>query len=428
MITVVGAGPTGLALACGLRRFGVDVRVVDAAGGPATTSRAMGLQPRGVEVLARLGALSDLAEKAVRLRSMRLNGEVALDMSALREAGQLVVSQARVEERLRDRLSALGVEVEWNTPASSVTEWDWLVGCDGAHSAVRKMAGIAFEGSQVMENFLLRDVHAAWDLDRESIHIFADGPSMTTIFPLPGGVWRVMSPDGGRWTPGPIDSVEWESTFRIHRRQAATYRRGTVFLAGDAAHIHSPVGGQGMNTGLGDAENLAWKLALVVRGRATERLLDTYEAERRPIGARVLASTTPATRLVLGPGLVTRTIRDRVMWPLLNAGPVQRRLVRFTSQLDVRYSGPLAAGRRGGERVPAFARVGRWVLAGPAACLEVARDRLGDVVHHERAGDTLLVRPDGHLAWRGPTSPERLSAWLNEVLGVPATPRLTTRS
>lgn len=428
MITVVGAGPTGLALACGLRRFGVDVRVVDAAGGPATTSRAMGLQPRGVEVLARLGALGDLAEKAVRLRSMRFNGEVALDMSSLREAGQLVVSQARVEERLRDRLSALGVEVEWNTPASAVTEWDWLVGCDGAHSAVRKMAGIAFEGSQVMENFLLRDVHAAWDLDRESIHIFADGPSMTTIFPLPGGVWRVMSPDGGRWTPGPIDSVEWESTFRIHRRQAATYRRGTVFLAGDAAHIHSPVGGQGMNTGLGDAENLAWKLALVVRGRAAERLLDTYEAERRPIGARVLASTTPATRLVLGPGLVTRTIRDRVMWPLLNAGPVQRRLVRFTSQLDVKYSGPLAVGRRGGERVPAFARVGRWVLAGPATCLEVARDRLGDVVHHERAGDTLLVRPDGHLAWRGPTSPERLSAWLNEVLGVPATPRLTTRS
>ncbi|WP_237048209.1 FAD-dependent oxidoreductase [Lentzea guizhouensis] len=355
MITIVGAGPTGLALACGLRRFEVDVRVVDAASGPATTSRAMGVQPRGAEVLARLGALGDLAEKAVRLRKMRVNGEVALDMSALREAGQLVVSQARVEDRLRDRLSALGVEVEWDTPAETVADADWLIGCDGAHSWVRKHAGIAFEGSQVMENFLLRDVRAAWDLDRESIHIFADGPSMTTVFPLPGGVWRVMSPDGGRWTPGPVEEVEWESTFRIHRRQAVTYRRGTVFLAGDAAHIHSPVGGQGMNTGLGDAENLAWKLALVVHGRADERLLDTYEAERRPIGARVLASTTPATRLVLGPGLVTRTIRDRVMWPLLNIRPVQRRLVRSASQLGVRYSGPLAAGRRGGQRVPAFA-------------------------------------------------------------------------
>ncbi|MCG8924648.1 NAD(P)/FAD-dependent oxidoreductase [Lentzea sp. CC55] len=428
MVIIAGAGPTGMALACGLRQCGVEVRVVDAAGGPTTTSRAMGLQPGGAEVLARLGALGDLAEKAVRLRSLRINGEKALDMTALREAGQLVVSQARVEERLRTRLSELGVEVEWSTPVESVPADDWLVGCDGAHSAVRKRAGIPFEGSQVMENFLLRDVHAAWDLDRESIHVHTDGPSMTTIFPLPGGQWRVMSPNGGRWTPGPVDHVEWESTFRIHRRQAATYRRGRVFLAGDAAHIHSPVGGQGMNTGLGDAENLAWKLALVVRNRASERLLDTYEAERRPIGARVLASTTPATRLVLGPGLLTRTIRDRLLWPLLATGPVQRRLVRFTSQLDVAYSGPLATGRRGGERVPAFARVGRWVLAGPPACLEVARERLGDVVHHERAGDTLLVRPDARLAWRGPSSPERLSAWLNEVLGVPATPRRTPRS
>lgn len=427
MITVAGAGPTGMALACGLRQFGVDVRIVDAASGPATTSRALGLQPRGAEVLARLGALGDLPDKAVRLRSLRINGEVALDMGFLRDAGQLIVSQAWVEERLRDRLSALGVEIEWNTPISAVSDWDWLVGCDGAHSAVRKMAGIAFEGSQVMENFLLRDVHAEWDLDRESIHLFVDGPAMTALFPLPGGIWRVMSPDGGRWTPGPIESVEWESTFRIHRRQAATYRRGNVVLAGDAAHIHSPLGGQGMNTGLGDADNLAWKLALVIQGRAAPTLLDTYEAERRPVAARVLATTTPATRFAMQPGVATAAIRD-LMWPLLKLPVVQRRLVRAASQLDVRYSGPLAVGRRGGERVPRFARVGRWVLAGPATCLEVARERLGDVVHHERAGDTLLVRPDGHLAWRGPSNPERLAAWLNEVLGVPATPRRTTRS
>uniref|UniRef100_UPI0039BF02C1 FAD-dependent monooxygenase n=1 Tax=Lentzea alba TaxID=2714351 RepID=UPI0039BF02C1 len=378
-------------------------------------------------MLARLGALGDLPDKAVRLRSLRINGEVALDMNFLREAGQLIVSQAWVEERLRDRLSALGVEIEWNTPISAVSGRDWLVGCDGAHSAVRKTAGIAFEGQPVMENFLLRDVHAEWDLDRESIHLFVDGPRMTTLFPLPGDIWRVMSPDGGRWTPGPVDAVVWESTFRIHRRQAATYRRGNVLLAGDAAHIHSPLGGQGMNTGLGDAENLAWKLALVVQGRASAALLDTYEAERRPVAARVLAATTPATRWALQPGRMTQRLRD-FTWPLMTLPVVQRRLVRAASQLDVRYSGPLAAGRRGGQRVPAFARTGRWVLAGPATCLEVARERLGDVVHHERAGDTLLMRPDGHLAWRGPNSPERLSAWLNEVLGVPETPKQTTRS
>ncbi|WP_169730882.1 FAD-dependent monooxygenase [Lentzea kentuckyensis] len=423
MVIVAGAGPTGLALACGLRQFGVDVRIVDAASGPATTSRALGVQPRGAEVLARLGALGDLPEKAVELRAFRVDGRVVMDLERMAQAGALIESQALVEARLRDRLATLGVAVEWDTPISAVRGWDWLVGCDGAHSAVRKTAGISFDGSPVMENFFLQDVHGAWDLDRSSVHVLTRGDSMTALFPLPGNdLWRVMSPDGARWTPGPVTSTVWESTFRIHRRLASAYRRGNVLLAGDAAHIHSPLGGQGMNTGLGDADNLAWKLALVVQGRASERLLDTYEAERRPIGAQVLRSTTPATRMVLGSGRASRILRDHVLWPVMNIGVVQRKLIRAASQLDVRYSGPL-----GGRRVPLFARTGKWVLAGPSRCLEVARERLGDVVHHERAGDTLLVRPDGHLAWRG-TSPERLSAWLNKVLGAPATPRPTTRS
>jgi 4,5-epoxidase len=423
MVIIAGAGPTGLALACGLRQFGVEVRVVDAAQGPASTSRALGVQPRGAEVLARVGALGDLPEKAVELRALRVDGRVVMDLERMAQAGALIESQALVEQRLRDRLATLGVAVEWGTPVAAVREWDWLVGCDGAHSAVRKMAGISFDGAPVMENFFLQDVHGAWDLDRSSVHVLTRGDSMTALFPLPGNdLWRVMSPDGARWAPGPVTSAVWESTFRIQRRLASAYRRGNVLLAGDAAHIHSPLGGQGMNTGLGDADNLAWKLALVVQGRASERLLDSYEAERRPIGAQVLRSTTPATRMVLGSGPASRILRDRVIWPVMNIGVVQRKLIRAASQLDVRYPRPL-----GGPRVPLFARTGRWVLAGPATCLEVARERLGDVVHHERAGDTLLVRPDGHLAWRG-TSVERLSAWLNEVLGVPATPRRTPRS
>ncbi|MFJ8960400.1 FAD-dependent monooxygenase [Lentzea sp. NPDC102401] len=425
MVIIAGAGPTGLALACGLRKHGVEVRVVDAADGPATTSRALGVQPRGAEVLARLGALGDLPEKAIRMEALRINGRKRLDLTPMRDAGALIASQTWVEQRLRDRLAELGVAVEWGTPIASVPVRgdDWLVGCDGAHSAVRKIAGISFDGEAVMENFLLRDLHADWDLDRSSVHVYLENGHLTAVFPLPGDdLWRVMSPEGGRWTPGPIGTVDWESTFRIHRRLASAYRRGNVLLAGDAAHIHSPLGGQGMNTGLGDAENLAWKLALVVRGRAAASLLDTYEAERRPVAAKVLGSTTPATRISMGSGRATRLVRG-LLFPLLGLPPVQRGLIRFASQLGVRYSGPV-----GGPRVPAFARVGRWVLAGPATCLEVARERLGDVVHHERAGDTLLVRPDGHLAWRGPSSPERLSAWLNEVLGVPATPRLTTRS
>jgi 4,5-epoxidase len=212
-----------------------------------------------------------------------------------------------------------------------------------------------------------------------------------------------------------------------------------VLLAGDAAHIHSPFGGQGMNTGIGDAENLAWKLALVVAGRAGTGLLDTYAAERRPIAREVLASTSSITVAALGHARVARLLRDRVAIPLLNQAWLQRLIMDKASQLQVSYRrGPLGARRRlptslhPGDRVPNRECVSadgaamrlhdalgpQWALLGAEPLAEVARTRLGDVtgLSGGRDGTALLVRPDGHLAWRG-TDPHALHTWLDAMLG-----------
>ena len=244
---------------------------------------------------------------------------------------------------------------------------------------------------------------------------------------------------------------EWITSFRIHRRLAETYRAGRILLAGDAAHVHSPFGGQGMNTGIGDAENLAWKLAMVVNGTAEHELLDSYEAERRPIAADVLEWTGGAGNLVLGNHVLARVLRDRMIVPLMNRASMQRRVWETVSQLKVTYrDGPL--GRRArrwfagrgplpGDRVPDIecARAGggghttlhaelgnRWALVMPARTVSdeyaaVVAKRLGDdgtitlVADHDSTEEIMLVRPDAHLGWRGRADPDALDRWLTSV-------------
>ena len=493
-VIVVGAGPTGLTLAIDLLGAGVAVRLLDGAAGPATTSRALGLQPRGLEVLERAGALGELAGRSNPI------GQVQVDLGSGRPArlrlGQvtelvtrpgLLVSQAEVEATLRRRLAELGGAVEWQARVRSVRQdcdgvdvedgagtvlrADWLVGCDGAHSTVRTAAGLAFPGVPVIERFTLADVHADLPLARDTVAVWLRGEHMLAAFPLPGpDLWRLMAPapddcdlDGpavlellrsqlAERTGLPASVVrgaEWTSTFRIHRRLVERYRQGRILLAGDAAHIHSPVGGQGMNTGIGDAENLAWKLALVAAGRAGPRLLDSYQAERRPVAEEVLDSTTGLTRVVLGRNRTARLLRDRVLVPALNRPRVQRLIWERASQLTLSYAGgPLgtAAARlarrpRPGDRIPdlacrrpggastrLYAELGsRWALLVPArqdgrAWLSTARHRLGtDTVglltpDGGTAPDVLLVRPDGHLGWRGSGDPDRLDRWLAGIL------------
>jgi 4,5-epoxidase len=355
---------------------------------------------------------------------------------------------------------------------------DWLIGCDGAHSRVRKEARVGFPGVPLIERFLIADVHADLPLDREAVSTWVRGDTMFALFPLPGAdLWRILAPQPADvsddlepaarlalllrmlteqtgLSADLVTNCTWTSSFRIHRRLAATYRRGRMLLAGDAAHIHSPFGGQGMNTGLGDAENLAWKLALVATGRAGEDLLDTYEAERRPIATEVLGNTSSMTRAMLGAGTPARLLRDHVIVPLMNRPTVQRLITEASSQLKVTYrGGPLGVShsrlRRGpqpGDRIPDLACVradgtatrlhaelgGHWaVLAepGPAGdeAVRTARAHLGDdavVLLRPLTGRrTMLVRPDAHLACHGDA--QRLDRWLSSKLrpipvGVPA--------
>lgn len=496
-VLVVGAGPTGLALACALQLQGVSVRVVDKAEGPATTSRANFLHARGSEVLRRLGALGDLPNESVPgmvittylgdrpIMKLRF-GDVAMKTAA----PPMLISQAKIEAALRDRLAELGGAPVWGAAlidaeqdGSGVTaalgsgervRAGWLVGCDGTGSTTRMLAGIGFPGVKVSERFLLADLHIDWDLDRTGTTGWIHPTGMIGAMPMPeaGGrndLWRLIAydPDGQKEKPSEQEILDrfrtilpertghpavrirdavWLSLFTVHRRLADSYRQGPILLAGDAAHAHAPFGGQGMLTGIGDAENLAWKLALVARGLAGERLLDTYQVERRPLATEVLRGTTAVTRLNIARGAVGRFLRDRVVVRLFNRPWVQRWTTYTTSQLWVTYRrGPLGGGfrfgrkPRPGDRVPDLecARAdgtntrlhaelgGRWALivpaSGAAACVAEARKRLGDSVGTVTPADggsdeVWLVRPDAHLARRGRPDPARLGRWLDDAL------------
>ncbi|WP_024804135.1 FAD-dependent monooxygenase [Nocardia sp. BMG51109] len=499
-VLVVGAGPAGLALACALCLHGIEVRVVDAAPGPASTSRANILHARGVEVLERLGSLGDLPERSLTALTITqyLDGRPAITVR-FGDAGlgtarpALYASQADVEAQLRRRLQELGVTIEWNTAVTDLVRTEhgvtatfgdgrtmrcrWLAGCDGAHSTVRKLTGIGFPGVRLTERFLLADVYADWPVDRAGGHGWPhrDGPLFAV--PMrevgrPDNLWRLMAydpagdddaqttqqildrfrrlvPERTGRTDIRITGAAWTSVFRIHRRLADSYRDGRVFLVGDAAHVHSPLGGQGIVTGIGDAENLAWKLALVAHGRAADALLDTYEAERRPVATDVLRRTTTATRLQVGDSALMRFLRRRLLIPVAALPSTQRRASRIASQLWVTYRrGPLSRGVRSrtgrgprpGDRVPDLpctrsdgsrttlhTELGRaWALLLPSHdltdLLAGIRKYLGDTVTplipdtpHRR--DVWLVRPDAHLAWRGTlrASP-RLDRWLDDAL------------
>nr|WP_093157282.1 FAD-dependent monooxygenase [Saccharopolyspora antimicrobica] len=473
-VLVVGAGPTGLALACGLRAHGVPVRVIDRAAGPATTSRANILHARGVEVLNRLGALGDLpdrAQHAVRITLHAADKPLATVSFGEIEGDQLsalLVSQAEVEAVLRGRLTELGGAVEWDreltdlvqdadgvtaTVSGETSRADYVVGCDGAHSAVRRLTGIGFPGAQLVDQWLLADVDADWDLDRLGSSGWFARDGLFLAMPMRSETddrWRVMAdvehaeddvlaqlrrllPERTGRTDARLREATWTSAFRIHRRLADSYRAGRVLLAGDAAHIHSPFGGQGMNTGIGDAENLAWKLALVVRGRAGSALLDTYQAERRPLAEDVLRGTTANTKIMLANGIVGRAVRN-LFTRVANLDAFQRRGTWLASQLWVNYRrGPLGSRRgprpRPGDRVPDLVcqdadgrptRLhtelrGRWaVLSG-----QRPETPLGDAAVHlvpeDRRDEIWLIRPDAHLAWRG-TSAAELTRWLETTL------------
>ena len=388
-ILIVGAGPTGLALAVELCRRDVRCRIIEKSPTPNADSRALGMFPRTLEQLSFLGVSDRLREEALEIAAIR---GYAGDRQLFRIVATVdspfphpfSIPQAATEEILRGRLAVVGGKVEWGTELvrldsqadAIVGTWkvgereeQWrgrfIVGCDGAHSTVRRALGVEFSGTRYLETFVLADVavHAALP-EREAVIFFSpDGPLAFFPFREPSRYRMVaqlgraeVDTDGHGLTNQTVTleelrefvrarsslSVEisdprWISAFRIHRRMVSEYRRGRVLLAGDAAHIHSPVGGQGMNTGIQDAINLGWKLAAVCRGRAQMGLLDTFGLERRPVAASILRGTDFATRAVLIKNPVGRGLRNSALSTFAKVAPLRRRTLDGVAELRVRY-------------------------------------------------------------------------------------------
>lgn len=357
-VLIVGAGPVGLTLANELARLGVGIRIIDRAIGPSEHSRALVVHCRTQELLRESGLRQLIAAKAIDVRGMRFArghrfmGRIPFDLGAY---PALSLPQNRTEEVLRAALAGRGVQVEWQSQLTELRQdstgvealvgsqsvrASYVVGCDGAHSEVRHQLGVAFEGESLPETLWMADAVLDWDVAPDHVWQFMHADGALSSIPMPGGSWRLvaMTSDSSREptkaffeaaverTTGRCASIEIASmsAFRVNCRLASGYGKGRVYLAGDAAHIHSPIGGQGMNVGMQDAISLAAKLAAAVRTRAAE-FLEAYERERRPVAAAVIRANGRITKLAMSNRPVQRLIRDRVIPNILRFAPIARR-------------------------------------------------------------------------------------------------------
>ena len=426
---VVGAGPVGLVAACELARRGVAVRIIDKLTEPTTESRAVLVHARSLEALARVGVADEIIAAARRTTGMEIHADggtlARISLETVRSPYPFSASlgQDETERILTQRLTGLGVTIERGRELVSIeqdetraravlrdgeaVDADWIVGTDGARSTVRHQVGLRLEGSFAGEHFLLGDVEADHDLDRELMHTFFvrdSGPLL--VFPMLGDRLRLIAQADGD-TKATLDvlqaavgrcgldmrlrSAHWLTTFEIRHGQVPRYREGRVFLAGDAAHIHSPAGGQGMNTGIQDAFNLGWKLATA---NPSEVLLDSYEAERYPVAAHVIKVTTAVTRAGTLQASVARRLRNRVMGLATGLAPIAHRLADETEETNIAYHGsPIVAGRRFGHGP----RPGDIAppLDSPADGHAVLA--AGDAYGFGPAGGIAVVRPDGYI-------------------------------
>ena len=481
-VLIVGAGPTGLVLALQLARRGVPFRLIEQNSGPGQASRAMAVQARTLEFYQQLGWADEVVGQGVRIEQLHVHeGGREVAHVALGDAGRglspypfvLVFAQDLHERFLVDKLKAAGIEVEWNTALASFTqdangvlatlehegrreqsEYAYICGCDGAHSRVRESLELPFEGGTYQHLYYVADVELA-DRANRDLHMHLAARSFLLMLPVrAGGAQRLIGimPDAAEGQAAPsfdtvrpeaeamlgirIGALNWFSTYSAHHRVASAFRKGRGFIAGDAGHVHSPVGAQGMNTGIGDAVNLGWKLAHVLQGRAAPALLDTYEDERIAFARALVATTDRAFQAIVAQGLggqlLRRWLAPHVLPLLAEHASMRRAAFKAVSQIQIEYEhSALSIGRagqvQGGDRLPWVADGAQdnfapscsadWqvhVYGTASAELSAAAQQAGMPLHlfawSDAAKDAglwrdagYLLRPDGYIAAVMPT-------------------------
>ncbi|MCA1730725.1 MAG: FAD-dependent monooxygenase [Actinobacteria bacterium] len=461
-VAVVGAGPVGLTMATMLAAYGIRCVVLDRAAEPAGHSRAAVIHARTLETLESLGVVDEALREGVVVPHFGVRDSdrrlLAVDFGGLPTAHPytLMLPQDETERLLRGALGLRGGKILWGHEVTEMSQDTsrvelavrsargserlrarYVVGCDGAHSTVRETLGIRFEGATYPQSFALADVRMDWGLPNDEVQLFFSPDGLVVVAPLPHEQHRVVAtvdeapPEPsladvqalldvrGPRTPRPqVEEIVWSSRFRVHHRVAAAFREGAVFLCGDAAHVHSPAGGQGMNTGIQDAHNLAWKLALVIRGQASGPLLDSYERERMQVAQGVVSMTDRMTRLATVRSPVARRLRNLLIAGACRGGWLPRRLATNLAEIDISY--------QNGWSIDDSTTVERWAPKGegsipssdPALRLVVPEAQEARaatdaarfpnvpvrVVPRSDVAGAVVVRPDGYVAGRSTTS------------------------
>jgi 2-polyprenyl-6-methoxyphenol hydroxylase-like FAD-dependent oxidoreductase len=390
-VLVVGAGPVGLLAACEFARRGVPVRIIDKLAAPTTESRAILVHSRSLEMFDRMGLADELMRSGLLTHGMRMLGDgrelahVEFDDVDSTFPFSITTAQTETERVLTERLQQLGVQVERSAELAglsqdasgahaTITRHDgsseeiatpWIVGADGAHSTVRELVNTRLAGSFDGERFLLGDVEGKHNLDPKYMYTYFAPSGPLLVFPMRGHRMRLIAQidASGEVTQGRLQKLvdergggiqitgsHWLSEFEIHHAQVPAYRHGRIFLAGDAAHVHSPAGGQGMNTGMQDAFNLAWKIAETIEGRGGERLLDSYDAERHPVAAQVIEFSTRLTNIATMDNSAVRWIRDRAAHAATGLAPVRHMLADWLEEITIGYRHSPVVSRRRAHR------------------------------------------------------------------------------